>query len=146
MTASVQILETGRWLELTGLNLLGARDTREPVDSVFDKDLDSGLQLALVQMKVINRSNSENALAGETLSDTVHERTANRAKVVRHPLAGSDRLVLLEDSQLVFATNVLQILIIDDEVGRKHRSGNLATVGAIADKGIYESGLDRWLK
>lgn len=41
--------------------------------------------------------------------------------------------------QLILAAQVLQILVVEREVGRKHGGGDFAAVGAVADEGVDEA-------
>lgn len=94
----------------------------------------------MVQGEVIDGTDSQYALAREPLSNAVHECPADRTEVISHRLARSDRFVLLEHGQLLPTSNVSKIAIVDKEVRRKHRCCDLATVGTVADKRIYEPG------
>lgn len=118
----------------------------KPGHTVLNILLNARLQLGLVQIKVIHSTNTQDAISGEACADAVHERAARRAKVVGHVVARANRLGLAIRRQIVAATLVRQVGIVDGEVGCEHGRGDLAAVGAVADEGVDQSGFFSWLQ
>lgn len=85
-----------------------------------------------MQRKVIHGPDSENAVPGIARASAVHERSTRGAEVTGHIVARRNRLGLGEGFQVVLPAQVLEVLVIDREVRRKHGCGDLATVGAVA--------------
>jgi hypothetical protein len=106
-----------------------------PADAILSEDLLLRPQLGFVQVEVVHSADPKNAFAWESLTNTVHQRTARKAEVVGHELARGDSISLTICFQVVPATDVLQISVVDGEVGSEHRRCDLATICAIANKG-----------
>lgn len=70
-------------------------------------------------------------------TDAVHERTARVTEVVSHGGVWPDRCdSIFPALEVVAATNVLQIFIVDAEVGRKHRRCQFAAIDAVANESV----------
>lgn len=130
------------WKRLLGLkrchtfDLLCAIHTAEPCHAALDELLDLGLEFGLLEVKVVDSTDSQNAQAGESLAHAVHERAAGAAEVVRHLLSGADSLGLAERLEILLAAEMLEVAVIDGKVGGEHRGSDLSAVAAVADKGV----------
>ncbi|KAK6434138.1 hypothetical protein LTR95_009684 [Oleoguttula sp. CCFEE 5521] len=115
------------------------------------------LDLRLHQIEVIDRTNPRDEQTRKARGDTIHQRAADRAEIVLHRVAACDSLRLSELGELVLASGVRGVALLDDEVGGEHRgcdfvvlssrmsvttlmrrSSGLLTVGTVADKAINE--------
>lgn len=110
-----------------------------PVDTVISEELDLGLELGFVQVEIVNGANSHVALVGGNLAPAVHERAAGLAKAVGHFGSRSRRLVVAPASEVVLATDELEVGVVDGEVGGEHGRGDFAAVEAVADKGVDQA-------
>lgn len=107
-----------------------------PRHAILRKDLHRGPQFRLVQGEIVHTANAQDAHARERRADAVHKRAARRTEVIRHRvvLAGSldeDRARLAVRLQLFLPPQVLQVRVVDREVDRVHRCGELVAVGAV---------------
>jgi hypothetical protein len=114
-------------LEVTIFELLCSFDSVQPGRAVLRVLLDSGLQLGLVQVEVVYGADAHDAHAWKTRADAPHECAARGAEVVGHGVAGRDGLRLAIRGQVVATANILEIFILEDEVGREHGCGELVT-------------------
>lgn len=110
-----------------------------PVHTAVSEDFQLGPELGLVQREVVNSADSHVALIGRDLAPAVHEGAASLAKVVGHFRPGNGSLVLAPALQIVLATNILDVGVVDGEVGGEHGSGDLAAVEAVADEGVDQT-------
>lgn len=110
-----------------------------PVDTAVSEDLDLRLELGLMQVEVVDGADSHVALAGKNLAPAVHERAASLAKAVGHLGSRSRRLVVAPASEVVLATDELEVGVFDGEVGGEHGRGDFAAVEAVADKGVDQA-------
>lgn len=120
-------------------SLLYPLDSRKPADTVLSPMLLSWPKPGLMQRKVVNSANAQDAHSRKALANTVHERTAVLAEVVGHRLARSDRLGLAKRLETVLPARVLKVGVLDGEVAGEHGRGDLAAVGAVADKGVDDA-------
>ena len=97
-------------------------------------------QLRLMQTEVVYRADAQDAHSREAFADPIHQRPAVRAEMVRHLVPTADGLRLREGLELVLPTQVLEVLVGDDEVGGEHGGGDLVAVGAVADEAVDEAG------
>jgi len=116
------------------------RHLTQPALPVLHKDLHSGLQHALHERKIIYRPEPQYTLAREHLADTIHQRAARLAEIIRHGCAGHRCLGVCEGAEVSSPARVLEVRVQYDEVGREHGRGDLVTVGAMADEGCDEAG------
>lgn len=107
-----------------------------PVHTAVSKDLDLRPELGFVQVEIVNGSDSHVALVGEDLAPAVHERAAGLAKAVGHFGSRSGCLALAPASEVVLATDELEVGVVDGEVGGEHGRRDFAAVEAVADKGV----------
>ena len=68
-------------------NLFDTLHATPPVHPILRPLLDSGSQFSLVQIEIIHGADTQDTLAREGPTDTIHERAACRAKVVSHLVA-----------------------------------------------------------
>lgn len=54
-------------------------------------------------------------------------------------MTGSGRLILAEDGEIVFSSDEARVRVEGGEVCRKHGCGDFATVGTMADEGVYQT-------
>lgn len=102
--------------------------------------LEPRLQLHLVQVEIVDSANAQDAMARERRTDTIHQGSACRAKVVGHQAARCDSFRLSKRLEVFLPAQVLQVSVGDGKVGCEHGRGDFATVGAVADKGINQAG------
>lgn len=96
-------------------------------------------------MEVIYGSNARDAATWQARADTVHECTARGAEVIGHRVAGCDSPRLAEGFEVLSATKVLQICIVNNEVGGEHGGGDFMAVAAVADETIDKTWALGWL-
>ena len=96
-------------------------------------------------MEIVHGANAQDALPRRARTDTVHERAARGAKVIRHGIARGDGPRLTEGFQIVAAAQVPEVGVRDGEVGREHGGGDFAAVGAVADEAVDEARALGWL-
>ena len=65
--------------------------------------------------------------------------------MVRHRVVLGNAMRLAEGLQVVAATQVLEIFIVDRKIGCEHGRGDLTTVGTIADEGVDQAWTLSWL-
>lgn len=117
----------------------------QPAHTALNKLLRRGLQLGLVQMKIIHGANAQNTLLWESRADAVHECAARGTEVVGHIIARGDRTRLAEGGQIGAAAQVLQVRVGNGKVGGEHGRGDFAAVRAIADEGVNQTRALGWL-
>jgi hypothetical protein len=129
----------------------------QPPNTILRKRLNPWLELGLLQRDIVDRANARDAHIRIAAASSVHERAADAAETIFHVVSGCDSVVLAEPGKLIFTSNVFEVTVLDDKVGRKHAArqhsqpspyatkgiglprGDLVTVGAIADKAIYKT-------
>jgi len=121
-----------------------------PGHTVLGKLLHSGSQFSLVQREIIHTANAQNTHAREGCTDAVHERAARGTEVVGHVVVlarsfekHSARLAVC--LQVVAATQMFQVRVIDREVGRMHGCRKLVAVRAVTDEGAKVARSMGWL-
>lgn len=110
-----------------------------PVHTAVGEDLDLRLELGFVQVEVVNGTDSHVAVVRENLAPAIHERAAGLAEAVGHFGSRSRCLALAPASEIVLATDKLEVRVVDGEVGGEHGRGNFAAVEAVADKGVDQA-------
>lgn len=85
-----------------------------------------------MQIEIVHRANPQNTLSRKLGADAVHERAARAAEVIGHLVPGRDGVRLSEAGQIVPATLVFQVCVVDGEVGCEHGRRDFAAVGAVA--------------
>lgn len=115
---------------------LGSLYSMPPIHTVGSEDFDLGLELGFVQVEIVNGADSHVAVLREDLAPAVHEGAAGLAKAVGHFGSRSRRLALAPASEVVLATDELEVGVVDGEVGGEHGRGDFAAVEAVADKGV----------
>ena len=66
--------------------------------------------------------------------------------MVRHRVARGNGLAIAPGLEVVTAAEVLEVGVVDGEVGGMHGGGYFVAVGAVADEGVDEAGALCWLK
>lgn len=107
-----------------------------PTDTAIGENLDLGLEIGLVQLEIVDGAGPHVAVLREAHAPAVDERAAGLAKAVDHFGLGSGCLVVAPSGDVVLATNVLEIGVVDGEVGGEHGRGDFAAVEAVAEKGV----------
>lgn len=130
---------------LTVLNPLQIH-AREPAHTAPDEQLPSRLQLGLVQIEIVDGADAQDTLSRHARANTVHERAASLAEVVGHGVARLDGARLAPGREVIAAAQVLQVRIIDGEVGCEHGCRDFAAVRAVADEGVDQAGAFGWLE
>lgn len=120
-------------------------NTRKPPHPALNKALGPGLQLVLGQVEVVDGPDAQDARPGVSRRHTVHEGPAGRTEEVGHLVARADCLGLAPAAEVLLAPKVLQVLVVDGEVGREHGGRDLAAVCAVAHEGVDEAWALGWL-
>lgn len=133
------------------LNLPGPFQARKPAHTVLGKLLQRGSQLGLVQGEIVHGADAQDAHAGESGADAIHERAARGTEVVGHGMVRVDGVRgngarLAKGRQVLAAAQVLQVGVGDDEVGRECGRGDFVAVGAVADEGAGVAAAVGWLQ
>lgn len=116
----------------------------EPANTRVGEKLKLRSQLSLMQVEIIDCANSHEALVRREGASAIHEGAAGRAEGVGHFGSRGRRLVLAPARQVVLTADEPDVGVVDGEVGGEHGSGDLATVEAVADKGVDQTrGLSR---
>jgi len=115
------------------------RNITQPFGLVHLIVLDLRSDQRVDEVEIINSADTQDALAGKAAADTVQERATLGTEVVGHSVAGSDGVRLGKGRQLIAATQVLEILVVDGEVGCEHGCSDLVTVSAVAHEGVDEA-------
>ena len=97
----------------------------EPRASILLKSLYSWLELCVLQRKVIDRADSWNAHAWETSGSSVQQCSTLSTEAVLHSISGCDGVGLLVFLELVFTTEMLEVSVLDYEVGCEHAGCDL---------------------
>jgi hypothetical protein len=92
----------------------------QPLNAILLKRLNPRLELGLLQVVVVNRSDAWNTSTRITTASTVHERSTDAAEAVFHIVASCDGVLLPEACELVFTAEMLHVSIFDDKVGGEH--------------------------
>jgi hypothetical protein len=111
----------------------------QPVRAVLHEKLHRWSYLRVCKVEVVDGADAQDAHAGESSADTIHQRATRPAKVIGHLLARCDRARLAEGLEVVAAAEVLQVRVGDGEVGGEHGRGDLAAVAAVADKAVDQA-------
>ncbi|KAF7966236.1 hypothetical protein HWV62_39459 [Athelia sp. TMB] len=119
---------------------------REPAHTAPDEQLPSRLQLGLVQIEIVDGADAQDTLSRHARAHTVHERAASLAEVVGHGVARLDGARLAPGREVIAAAQVLQVRIVDGEVGCEHGRRDFAAVRAVADEGVDQAGAFDWLE
>ena len=98
-----------------------------------------------MEIEVVHGADAQNTRSRETRADAVHECAAGGAEVVGHGVTRSRGARLAIGSQLVAATEVLEMRVAHDEVGGKHGGGDFAAVCAVAEECIDQARALCWL-
>lgn len=114
-------------------------NTRKPPHAALNKTLCPGLELPLGQAEVVDGTNTQDAGPGVAGRHTVHEGAAGRAEVICHLVARGDRLGLAPATEVFLAAQVLEVLVVDSEVGCEHGRCDLAAVCAVAHECVDET-------
>lgn len=83
-----------------------------------------------MEIVIIHRSDPSDQQTRVAGRDAIHQRAADRAKVVLHDIARLDGLALRELGELVAAADVSRLSLLDDEVGSEHGGGDFAAIVA----------------
>lgn len=110
-----------------------------PIHTAISEDLGLRLELGFVQVEIVHGADSHVAFVREEFAPAIHERAACLAKAVGHFGSRSRCLALAPASDIVLATNVLEVRVVDGKVGGEHGCGDFAAVEAVADKGIDQA-------
>jgi sugar phosphate isomerase/epimerase len=104
-----------------------------------------------VQREIVHAAYAQDTHARESRADAIHERAARGTEVVGHGVVlargfyeNSARLT--EGLQVVAAAQVLQVRVVNGEVGCVHGRGEFVAVGAVADEGADETRAMGWLR
>jgi hypothetical protein len=116
------------------LMLLRTLHTMEPGNPSPGVNLMLRFQCSLMQLEIINSSNSRDQHSREPRRDSIHQRSTDRAKVVLHSVAAFNGLALRKLGELVLATDVFGFRVLNDEVGGEHARCDFTAVAAVADK------------
>ena len=92
----------------------------QPPAPILLKRLHPGLELSLLQVKVVDSADARDAHARVAGAAAVHEGAADAAEAVFHGVARGDGVALAEARELVFAPRVLEGGVFDYEVGGEH--------------------------
>lgn len=114
-------------------------NTRQPPNPALNETLSPGLELPLGQAKVIDGSDAQDAGPGIAGRHAVHEGAAGRTEVVCHLVTRGNRLGLAPAAEVFLAAQVLEVLVVDGEVGCEHGRCDLATVCAVAHERVDEA-------
>lgn len=103
-----------------------------------------------MQREIVHAAYAQDTRAWESPADAIHERAASGTEVVGHGVIlarGIDEnsARLTEGLQVVAAAQVLQVRVIDGEVGCVHGRSEFVAVGAVADEGADETRAMGWL-
>lgn len=121
------------------IRLLSPFNSRDPRGSVLVELLDLRPELCLHEGEIVHSPDAKNTVTRITRADPIEEGSAGLAEIVGHFIAGCDGLLLRESGHVLLAPLVLQILVVDGEVGSEHGSVKLVTVGTVADKGVEQA-------
>jgi len=90
-----------------------------------------------VQTEIIHSANTQDRRRWEGRADAVHERAARGTEVVGHSGVWPNRSDRIGPAlEVVAAAQVLQILVVNGEVGCEHGRGEFAAIPAVANKGV----------
>lgn len=103
------------------------------------KCLLSGFQQRILQLKIIHRSDTKNALPRKPRANPVHEGAASGTEVIGHGISRSNSLVLSKCCHVLLTANVLEMCVLDDETGCEHRGGDLAAVVTVTHECFDEA-------
>ena len=119
---------------------LVAVEPTKPSHPVFSKLLNLWFQLIALNVKIIHSPYSRYQLSRVAATNPIHQRSADRAEVVGHGVAGGDRLALSISGKLFLATDVGSSRFIHHKIGRECRRVDLVVIGAVA----YERSNEIW--
>lgn len=119
---------------------------RKPTDTILRKLLPLRLQFGLVQTEIIHTTKTQDRHRWKCRTNTIHERPTRETEVVSHAGVWPDRSNWISPAfEVVATTQVLQIFVINAEVGCKHWRGELAAIHTVANKGIDKAWAFGWL-
>ena len=119
---------------ITALLLHHTINFLNPTNTILSVLLNPRLQERLMQMKIIHLTNPHDCLPRKARRDAVHQTSTDAAEMVGHRMAALDFLDHGEFRDFVLSADIGQGFVFDDEVGGEHGGGDLAIVGAVADK------------
>ena len=128
------------------LRLFDSFQAAQPIRTVFRILLNSRSQFGLVQVEIVHGADAQNTCPWEPRADTIHEGAAGRTEIVGHGIVQADGVVLAKGFEVVAAADVLQIVVVDDEVGCEHGCRDFVAVIAVADEAVDHSWALSWLK
>jgi hypothetical protein len=73
-----------------------------------------------MQMKIVHRPNTQDALCREPRADAIHKGATRSTEMIRHGVSRLDGMGLTEDFQILASAKVPQVRIGDGEVGGEH--------------------------
>lgn len=83
---------------------------------ILSELFDSWLELSLVKCVVVDRADPQHFDPRNSRRSTIHQRSTDRAEVVRHFETGLDSLGLRVAGELVFSTKVFDTGVRNDEI------------------------------
>ena len=127
------------------LHLRRALYRQRPGDPPLNELLHLRPQLSLCQTEIIHRACTKNRQAWKPSTAAVHKRTARLAKVIRHKCIGANRLSLAESREVVLTTDMFEVGVRDGDVGLVEGRADFATINAVADVAVNQTGFLEWL-
>lgn len=116
-----------------------------PRSSSLDELFNLRSQFRICKAEIINSTGPQNRQAWKTSATTIHESTACLAEVIGHGRVGANGLFLTKGWEIVLTTDVLEICVVYCNIGLVEGWADLATVDAMADMAIEQTGLFQWL-
>lgn len=114
-------------------------NTRQPPHPALNKTLGPGLELPLGQAEVVDGPDAQDAGPGIAGRHAVHKGATGRTEVVCHLVARGDGLGLPPAAEVLLAAQVLEVLVVDGEVGCEHGRCDLAAVCTVAHECVDEA-------
>jgi hypothetical protein len=96
------------------------------------------LQHCALQTKIIHRARPQEIRPGKARTDTIHQRAARLAEVIRHVIALGGSFIRRENGEVVLSAEPFEVVVRDDEIHRL-RLAHFVAVAAVAGKGLAEA-------
>lgn len=133
------------------LKLFGTLSWLLPTRTAASKLLHRRFQLSLQQREIIHAPHAQDTHAREVCSNTIHQRTASATEVVGHFVVLSGIFVengvsLSPTLEVILATKVLEMRVVNGEVSCVDGGGEFMTIGAVANESADESRTMSWLE
>ena len=88
-----------------------------------------------MQMEIVHSSDSHELSPRESCTLSPHQSPTSLTKGVRHGFSGGRGHILSPSGQIILASNILDLFLLDREVGGEHAVADFSTIGTVTEEG-----------